>query len=166
MTTSCTKLLWKALNFYIDEILEPKILLVNAVQNAGIRQPMWSNGKRFSIAYDVRLLFLASRSNSHLKCRSNFAPLFCLLSVLSVVIFRGKNSGKLEVKSISNGVFQILTHYLCRLQERNMTTKDAYQYFVLRAQGLAIQLNWIPVNWCDILPSRNRWITEIIASKY
>ncbi|XP_020086597.1 beta-hexosaminidase 1 [Ananas comosus] len=33
------------------------------------------------------------------------------------------------------------------LQERNMTTKDAYQYFVLRAQGLAIQLNWIPVNW-------------------
>ncbi|XP_072978606.1 beta-hexosaminidase 1 [Typha angustifolia] len=33
------------------------------------------------------------------------------------------------------------------LQDRNMTTKDAYQYFVLRAQKIAIELNWIPVNW-------------------
>jgi len=28
-----------------------------------------------------------------------------------------------------------------------MTTKDAYKYFVLKAQELAIKLNWIPVNW-------------------
>ncbi|KAG1371649.1 Beta-hexosaminidase 1 [Cocos nucifera] len=33
------------------------------------------------------------------------------------------------------------------LQEHNMTTKDAYQYFVLRAQEIAIALGWIPVNW-------------------
>uniref|UniRef100_A0A0D3G2J7 beta-N-acetylhexosaminidase n=2 Tax=Oryza TaxID=4527 RepID=A0A0D3G2J7_9ORYZ len=37
----------------------------------------------------------------------------------------------------------------CRepLHERNMTTKDAYKYFVLKAQEIAINLNWIPVNW-------------------
>ncbi|KAI3937974.1 hypothetical protein MKX01_027901 [Papaver californicum] len=34
-----------------------------------------------------------------------------------------------------------------RLQEHNMTTKDAYQYFVLRAQEIAISKNWTPVNW-------------------
>jgi hexosaminidase len=28
-----------------------------------------------------------------------------------------------------------------------MTTKDAYKYFVLRAQEIAIHLNWTPVNW-------------------
>jgi hexosaminidase len=28
-----------------------------------------------------------------------------------------------------------------------MTTKDAYKYFVLKAQEIAINLNWIPVNW-------------------
>ncbi|KAL0401476.1 UNVERIFIED_CONTAM: Beta-hexosaminidase 1 [Sesamum latifolium] len=28
-----------------------------------------------------------------------------------------------------------------------MTGKDAYQYFVLRAQEIAISLNWTPVNW-------------------
>ncbi|XP_074575499.1 beta-hexosaminidase 1 isoform X1 [Curcuma longa] len=33
------------------------------------------------------------------------------------------------------------------LQERNMTTKEAYQYFVLRAQKIAAALGWIPVNW-------------------
>ncbi|RZC83982.1 hypothetical protein C5167_046768 [Papaver somniferum] len=33
------------------------------------------------------------------------------------------------------------------LQEHNMTTKDAYQYFVLRAQEIAISKNWTPVNW-------------------
>ncbi|KAM3399994.1 hypothetical protein ACQJBY_005087 [Aegilops geniculata] len=33
------------------------------------------------------------------------------------------------------------------LDERNMTTKDAYKYFVLKAQEIAIDLNWIPVNW-------------------
>ncbi|KAK8964333.1 Beta-hexosaminidase 1 [Platanthera guangdongensis] len=33
------------------------------------------------------------------------------------------------------------------LQQRNMTTKDAYQYFVLRAQQIALAHNWVPVNW-------------------
>ncbi|KAJ9545672.1 hypothetical protein OSB04_025379 [Centaurea solstitialis] len=33
------------------------------------------------------------------------------------------------------------------LQDRNMTAKDAYQYFVLRAQEIAISKNWTPVNW-------------------
>ncbi|XP_024970541.1 beta-hexosaminidase 1 [Cynara cardunculus var. scolymus] len=33
------------------------------------------------------------------------------------------------------------------LQEMNMTAKDAYQYFVLRAQEIAISKNWTPVNW-------------------
>nr|GEU52775.1 beta-hexosaminidase 1 [Tanacetum cinerariifolium] len=33
------------------------------------------------------------------------------------------------------------------LQETNMTTKDAYQYFVLKAQEIAISKNWTPVNW-------------------
>lgn len=34
-----------------------------------------------------------------------------------------------------------------RMDERKMTTKDAYKYFVLKAQELAIKLNWTPVNW-------------------
>ncbi|PIN07941.1 Beta-N-acetylhexosaminidase [Handroanthus impetiginosus] len=33
------------------------------------------------------------------------------------------------------------------LQDHNMTAKDAYQYFVLRAQEIAISLKWTPVNW-------------------
>ncbi|KAL3523769.1 hypothetical protein ACH5RR_016603 [Cinchona calisaya] len=33
------------------------------------------------------------------------------------------------------------------LQDHNMTTKDAYQYFVLRAQEIALSHNWTPVNW-------------------
>jgi hypothetical protein len=33
------------------------------------------------------------------------------------------------------------------MDERKMTTKDAYKYFVLKAQELAIKLNWTPVNW-------------------
>lgn len=33
------------------------------------------------------------------------------------------------------------------LQDRNMTGKDAYQYFVLRTQDIAIAQNWTPVNW-------------------
>uniref|UniRef100_A0A7N0UCN4 beta-N-acetylhexosaminidase n=2 Tax=Kalanchoe fedtschenkoi TaxID=63787 RepID=A0A7N0UCN4_KALFE len=33
------------------------------------------------------------------------------------------------------------------LQDRNMTTKDAYQYFVLKAQDLALSKGWTPVNW-------------------
>ncbi|KAJ6833320.1 beta-hexosaminidase 1 [Iris pallida] len=33
------------------------------------------------------------------------------------------------------------------LQQHNMTAKEAYQYFVLRAQDIATSNNWIPVNW-------------------
>lgn len=33
------------------------------------------------------------------------------------------------------------------LMRHNMTTKKAYQYFVLRAQEIALSYNWIPVNW-------------------
>ncbi|KAL6290868.1 hypothetical protein ACE6H2_008378 [Prunus campanulata] len=33
------------------------------------------------------------------------------------------------------------------LQQHNMTTNDAYQYFVLKAQEIAISKNWTPVNW-------------------
>ncbi|XP_009631516.1 beta-hexosaminidase 1 [Nicotiana tomentosiformis] len=33
------------------------------------------------------------------------------------------------------------------LQDHNMTSKDAYEYFVLRAQEIAISHSWTPVNW-------------------
>ncbi|KAJ1443122.1 Glycoside hydrolase family 20, catalytic domain [Sesbania bispinosa] len=33
------------------------------------------------------------------------------------------------------------------LQTHNMTAKDAYQYFVLKAQEIALSKNWSPVNW-------------------
>ncbi|KAF4350676.1 hypothetical protein G4B88_015400 [Cannabis sativa] len=33
------------------------------------------------------------------------------------------------------------------LQDKNLTTKEAYQYFVLRAQQIALSKNWTPVNW-------------------
>ncbi|PSS33370.1 Beta-hexosaminidase [Actinidia chinensis var. chinensis] len=33
------------------------------------------------------------------------------------------------------------------LQDHNMTAEEAYQYFVLRAQEIAISKNWTPVNW-------------------
>ncbi|XP_058204729.1 beta-hexosaminidase 1 isoform X2 [Rhododendron vialii] len=33
------------------------------------------------------------------------------------------------------------------LRDHNMTAKDAYQYFVLRAQQIAISKKWTPVNW-------------------
>ncbi|GMN57318.1 hypothetical protein TIFTF001_026424 [Ficus carica] len=33
------------------------------------------------------------------------------------------------------------------LQDKSLTAKEAYQYFVLRAQEIAISNNWTPVNW-------------------
>ncbi|XP_039046999.1 beta-hexosaminidase 1-like isoform X2 [Hibiscus syriacus] len=33
------------------------------------------------------------------------------------------------------------------LNDHNMTAKDAYQYFVLKAQEIAISKDWTPVNW-------------------
>ncbi|KAG6423362.1 hypothetical protein SASPL_113756 [Salvia splendens] len=40
-----------------------------------------------------------------------------------------------------------VTTSICRLQDHSMSAKDAYKYFVLRAQEIAISLNWTPVNW-------------------
>lgn len=40
-----------------------------------------------------------------------------------------------------------INYSMCRLQDRNMTAKDAYQYFVLKAQEIAISKSWTPVNW-------------------
>lgn len=34
-----------------------------------------------------------------------------------------------------------------RLWDHNMTAEEAYQYFVLRAQEIAISKSWTPVNW-------------------
>uniref|UniRef100_A0A452XQ65 beta-N-acetylhexosaminidase n=1 Tax=Aegilops tauschii subsp. strangulata TaxID=200361 RepID=A0A452XQ65_AEGTS len=45
------------------------------------------------------------------------------------------------------GCWNLTPHVKQWLDERNMTTKDAYKYFVLKAQEIAIDLNWIPVNW-------------------
>ncbi|CAL5210265.1 unnamed protein product [Lathyrus oleraceus] len=33
------------------------------------------------------------------------------------------------------------------LQSHNMTANDAYEYFVLKAQHMALSKNWTPVNW-------------------
>ncbi|KAI5401894.1 beta-hexosaminidase 1 isoform X1 [Lathyrus oleraceus] len=33
------------------------------------------------------------------------------------------------------------------LQNQNMTAKDAYEHFVLKAQDIALSKNWTPVNW-------------------
>ncbi|XP_027937908.1 beta-hexosaminidase 1-like isoform X2 [Vigna unguiculata] len=33
------------------------------------------------------------------------------------------------------------------LQNKNMTAEDAYEYFVLKAQNIALTKNWSPVNW-------------------
>ncbi|KAG8645113.1 hypothetical protein MANES_10G037700v8 [Manihot esculenta] len=33
------------------------------------------------------------------------------------------------------------------IRDRNFTTKDAYEYFVLKAQEIAISKGWTPVNW-------------------
>ncbi|CAB75760.1 beta-N-acetylhexosaminidase-like protein [Arabidopsis thaliana] len=45
------------------------------------------------------------------------------------------------------------THVKEWLQGRNFTTKDAYKYFVLRAQQIAISKNWTPVNWEETFSS-------------
>uniref|UniRef100_N1R591 beta-N-acetylhexosaminidase n=1 Tax=Aegilops tauschii TaxID=37682 RepID=N1R591_AEGTA len=48
---------------------------------------------------------------------------------------------------VYTGCWNLTPHVKQWLDERNMTTKDAYKYFVLKAQEIAIDLNWIPVNW-------------------
>ncbi|KAL6958171.1 Beta-hexosaminidase 1 [Sarracenia purpurea var. burkii] len=44
------------------------------------------------------------------------------------------------------------------LQGQNMTAKDAYRYFVLKAQEIAISKNWTPVNWEETF---NAFATEL-----
>ncbi|KAI9124381.1 hypothetical protein K1719_004303 [Acacia pycnantha] len=39
------------------------------------------------------------------------------------------------------------THVKEWLQNHNMTAKDAYEYFVIKAQNIALSKNWTPVNW-------------------
>uniref|UniRef100_A0A0D9WC22 Beta-hexosaminidase n=2 Tax=Leersia perrieri TaxID=77586 RepID=A0A0D9WC22_9ORYZ len=51
------------------------------------------------------------------------------------------------ISGILSGCWNATPHVKQWLHERNMTTKDAYKYFVLKAQEIAINLNWIPVNW-------------------
>ncbi|ONK62350.1 uncharacterized protein A4U43_C07F2980 [Asparagus officinalis] len=48
---------------------------------------------------------------------------------------------------VNTGCWSSTPHVKQWLEQHNMTTKDAYQYFVLRAQEMAISHNWIPVNW-------------------
>uniref|UniRef100_A0A8I6WGU7 Beta-hexosaminidase n=1 Tax=Hordeum vulgare subsp. vulgare TaxID=112509 RepID=A0A8I6WGU7_HORVV len=48
---------------------------------------------------------------------------------------------------VYTGCWNLTPHVKQWLDERNMTTKEAYKYFVLKAQEIAIDLNWIPVNW-------------------
>ncbi|OVA18265.1 Glycoside hydrolase family 20 [Macleaya cordata] len=48
---------------------------------------------------------------------------------------------------VNTDCWNSIPHVKQWLQERNMTGKDAYQYFVLRAQEIAISKSWTPVNW-------------------
>lgn len=48
---------------------------------------------------------------------------------------------------VNTGCWSSTPHVKQWLQSRNMTTKEAYQYFVLKAQEIAISKNWTPVNW-------------------
>ncbi|CAA7041411.1 unnamed protein product [Microthlaspi erraticum] len=50
------------------------------------------------------------------------------------------------------------THIKEWLQGRNFTTKDAYKYFVLRAQQIAISKNWTPVNWEETFSSFGKYL--------
>ncbi|KAF9676785.1 hypothetical protein SADUNF_Sadunf08G0039100 [Salix dunnii] len=67
-------------------------------------------------------------------------------SLLIVVFYYMKKDlikdGHIMVSMPANGNCQS-----SRLLDHNMTTKDAYQYFVLRAQEIAISKGWTPVNW-------------------
>lgn len=48
---------------------------------------------------------------------------------------------------VNTDCWETVPHVKQWLLDQNMTTKDAYEYFVLRAQEIAISKNWIPVNW-------------------
>ncbi|XP_057522383.1 beta-hexosaminidase 1 [Amaranthus tricolor] len=48
---------------------------------------------------------------------------------------------------VNTGCWNSTAHIKQWLLDHNMTSKDAYQYFVLRAQEIAISNNRTPVNW-------------------
>ncbi|XP_050384993.1 beta-hexosaminidase 1 [Argentina anserina] len=48
---------------------------------------------------------------------------------------------------VNTSCWETTTHVNKWLDQQNMTAKDAYQYFVLKAQEIAISKNWTPVNW-------------------
>ncbi|PON75322.1 Beta-hexosaminidase [Parasponia andersonii] len=48
---------------------------------------------------------------------------------------------------VNTGCWNSTPHVKQWLQDKNITTKEAYQYFVLRAQEIALSKNWTPVNW-------------------
>ncbi|XP_022742491.1 beta-hexosaminidase 1-like isoform X3 [Durio zibethinus] len=48
---------------------------------------------------------------------------------------------------VNTGCWTSTPHVKQWLNDRNMTAKDAYQYFVLKAQEMAISKGWTPVNW-------------------
>ncbi|KGN50514.1 beta-hexosaminidase 1 [Cucumis sativus] len=48
---------------------------------------------------------------------------------------------------VNTDCWETVPHVKQWLLDQNMTTKDAYEYFVLRAQEIAISKNWTPVNW-------------------
>ncbi|CAL5191437.1 unnamed protein product [Lathyrus oleraceus] len=67
------------------------------------------------------------------------------------------------------------THVKEWLQKHNMTTKDAYKYFVLKAQDIALSKNWSPVNWeetFNTFPSKlhpktvvHNWLVSGVCAK-
>ncbi|XP_027366620.1 beta-hexosaminidase 1-like [Abrus precatorius] len=48
---------------------------------------------------------------------------------------------------VDTGCWSNTTQVKKWLQNHNMTANDAYQYFVLKAQNIALSKNWSPVNW-------------------
>ncbi|RDX63576.1 Beta-hexosaminidase 1, partial [Mucuna pruriens] len=48
---------------------------------------------------------------------------------------------------VNTGQYACLSSCSLTLKNHNMTAKDAYQYFVLKAQNIALTKNWSPVNW-------------------
>ncbi|XP_020231932.1 beta-hexosaminidase 1 [Cajanus cajan] len=48
---------------------------------------------------------------------------------------------------VNTDCWRSTSHIKGWLQNHNMTTNDAYQYFVLKAQEIAVSKNWSPVNW-------------------
>ncbi|XVE52742.1 hypothetical protein DITRI_Ditri02bG0147800 [Diplodiscus trichospermus] len=48
---------------------------------------------------------------------------------------------------VDTGCWTSTAHVKQWLDDHSMTAKDAYQYFVLKAQKIAISKGWTPVNW-------------------